>query len=107
MRGGCMNRSRFRWIGRWLVVSLLVAQFGAEIHLASHALADPADRMGATRSCSACLASSQLQGGVAPPPPSHPSFFLAFATVVTLPEVPETYRAPLRAFRSRAPPALA
>src|SRR5688572_13020509 len=105
MRGGRMSRSRFRWIGRWMVVALLAAQFGAEIHLYSHALADPADRMGAARSCSACLASSQLQSAVAPPSSPPPAFSLAFATAVARAAAPESNRALLRAFRARAPPA--
>ena len=60
-------RRRFGRIGRWLALALLVAQFGAEVHLYSHPLADPAERLGAARSCGTCLASSQLQNAVAAP----------------------------------------
>lgn len=102
-----LNRNRFRWIGRWLALTLLVAQFGAEIHLYSHALADPSDRQGTAWSCGTCLASSQIQSAVAPPSPALPAFAPAFATRVAEAVAPAVHRAPFRAFRSRAPPALA
>lgn len=101
-----MTRDRVRRIGRWLALALLVAQFGAEIHLYSHALADPSDRMGPAKSCSACLASSQLQNAVAPPTAEMPARAIAFATVVAEAAPPSSHVTPFRAFRSRAPPAL-
>lgn len=102
-----LTRRRIGQAGRWLALFLLVAQFGAEIHLYSHPLADPADRLGAARSCGACLASSQLQNAVAVSPPSLPVRTVAW--VESIPEAcaPATRIAPFRAFRSRAPPALA
>jgi hypothetical protein len=102
-----LNRDRLRFIGRWLSVALLVAQFGAEIHLYSHALADPVDRMGTAKTCATCLASSQLQNAVAPPTAAAPVYAIAFATVVAESAQPSAHVAPFRAFRSRAPPALA
>ena len=60
-----LNRRRIALLGRWLALFLLVAQFGAEIHLYSHPLTDPAERLGAARNCGTCLASSQLQNAVA------------------------------------------
>lgn len=101
------NRRRIGQVGRWLVLFLLVAQFGAEIHLYSHPLADPTDRLGAARSCGACLASSQLQNAVAAPPPAMPVRTVAWVTIVPEASVASTRIAPFRAFRSRAPPALA
>lgn len=101
------NRRRIGQVGRWLVLFLLVAQFGAEIHLYSHPLADPTDRLGAARSCGACLASSQLQNAVAAPPPAMPVRTVAWVTIVPEAPVASTRIAPFRAFRSRAPPALA
>ena len=101
-----LNRARFRLFGRLLAVALLVAQFGAEIHLYSHSLADPAERMGAARSCGTCLASSQLQNAVAPPSAEIPAHAVAWATLVTEASTPADHLAPFRAFRSRAPPAL-
>jgi hypothetical protein len=101
-----MTRDRIRRIGRWLVLGLFVAQFGAEIHLSSHALAEPSDRMGPAKSCSTCLASSQLQNAVAPPTAGIPAHAAAFATIVAEAALPSVHVAPFRAFRSRAPPAL-
>lgn len=100
-----LNRDRVRWIGRWLALALLFAQFGAEIHLYSHALAE-SDRMGPAKSCATCLASSQLQNAVAPPTAEVPAHAIAFATVVAEAAAPAVHVAPFRAFRSRAPPAL-
>jgi hypothetical protein len=97
---------RFGLIGRWLALALLVAQFGAEIHLYSHPLADPAERLGAARSCGTCLASSQLQNAVAASPPALPVYSIAWTMLVARPSAPESRIAPFRAFRSRAPPAL-
>ncbi len=102
-----ISRRRAGQVGRWLALFLLVAQFGAEIHLYSHPLADPNDRLGAARSCGTCLESSQLQNAVATPPPA-----MSVRTVAWVAIVPEAFAAtfriaPFRAFRSRAPPALA
>jgi hypothetical protein len=102
-----MTRKRVAQIGRWLALALLVAQFGAEIHLYSHPLADPSDRMGAARSCGTCLASSQLQNAVGTPPLLLPVRSIAWATGVAEAPTPEFRTAPLRAYRSRAPPPLA
>lgn len=102
-----MNCDRTCRIGRWLAVLLLVAQFGAEMHVSSHALADPVDRMGQTKSCSTCLASSQLQNAVAPPTAGIPVYAVAWMAVVAEAATPESFSAPFRAYRSRAPPVLA
>src|SRR5262245_57816772 len=101
-----MKRDRVRHIGRWLALALLFAQFGAERHLYSHALADSSDRMGPAKSCATCLASSQLQNAVAPPTAEIPARAIAYATVVAEAAAPAVHAAPFRAFRSRAPPAL-
>jgi hypothetical protein len=101
-----LDRARFRLFARLLAVALLVAQFGAEIHLYSHALADPSERLGAARSCGTCLASSQLQHAVAPPSAEIPARSIAWATLVPEATLPAVHRAPFWAFRSRAPPAL-
>jgi hypothetical protein len=101
-----LTRKRVAHIGRWLALALLVAQFGAEIHIYSHPLADPTDRMGAARSCGTCLASSQLQNAVGVPPPVMPVRSIAWVTFVPEAAAPETRSEPFRAFRSRAPPAL-
>jgi hypothetical protein len=101
-----VNRRRIGQFGRWLALALLVAQFGAEIHLYSHPLADPADRQGAARGCGTCLASSQLQNAVAAPPQALPVRSIAWVTIVPEACASEFRSAPFRAFRSRAPPAL-
>lgn len=102
-----LNRRRIAQLARWLALFLLVAQFGAEIHLYSHSLTDPSDRLGAARSCGTCLASSQLQNAVAAPPPVAPARAVAWVTIVPEASVTVARIAPFRAFRSRAPPALA
>jgi len=102
-----LNRRRIGQIGRWLSLALLVAQFGAEIHLYSHPLADASETLGAARSCGTCLASSQLQNAVAAAPPALPARSIAWATVVPAVTAPVTRSSPFRAFRSRAPPAFA
>jgi hypothetical protein len=102
-----LNRRRIGLVGRWLALFLLVAQFGAEVHLYSHPLADPADRIGAARSCGTCLASSQLQNAVASPPLALPVRAIAWATIDPVASACPARIAPIRAFRSRAPPALA
>lgn len=102
-----LTRRRVAQIGRWMALALLVAQFGAEIHLYSHPLASPSDRLGAARSCGTCLASSQLQNAVGVPPPAMPVHSIAWVTVVPQASVPAGHSEPFRAFRSRAPPALA
>jgi hypothetical protein len=93
-------------LGRVLALALLVAQFGAEIHAYSHPLADPAERLGAARSCGYCLASSQLQIAVGTPAPTLPVRSLAWVTIVPAPVISVSSRAPFRAFRARAPPVL-
>ena len=100
-------RRRFGRIGRWLALALLVAQFGAEVHLYSHPLADPAERLGAARSCGTCLASSQLQNAVAAPLAALPAYAVAWVTSVAEAAAAVLHVAPFRAFRSRAPPVLA
>ncbi len=102
-----LSRRRIGQVCRWLALFLLVAQFGAEIHLYSHPLADPSDRLGAARSCGTCLASSQLQNAVAVPPPAMPVRTVAWVTIASEASVSSVRVAPFRAFRSRAPPALA
>lgn len=101
-----MTGNRYRLIGRVLALALLVAQFGVEIHVYSHPLADPADRMSAARSCGYCLASSQLQIAVGAPASALPVHSLAWVTIVPEPVVSSFHQAPFRAFRSRAPPVL-
>jgi hypothetical protein len=101
-----LDRARFRLFGRLLAVALLVAQFGAEIHLYSHALGDPPERLGAAKSCGVCLASSQLQHAVAPPSAEISAHAIAWATLVPEAYAPAVHGAPSPAFRSRAPPAL-
>jgi hypothetical protein len=93
-------------IGRLLALAFLVAQFGAEVHLYSHPLADPADLLGAARSCGTCLASSQLQNAVGAPAPELPGLSIGWAAFVPEFKSPVFHQAPFRAFRSRAPPAL-
>jgi hypothetical protein len=102
-----LNRRNIGRIGRWLSLALLLAQFGAEIHLYSHPLADSPDRLGAARTCGACLASSPLQNAVAPPALALPSHSVAWLALVPEANTPETRPAPFRAFRARAPPSLA
>jgi hypothetical protein len=102
-----LTRNRYSLIGRMLALALLVAQFGAEIHVYSHSLTDPVERLGAARSCGYCLASSQLQIAVGAPASALPLRSLAWATLVPEPVVSATYQSPFRAFRSRAPPVLA
>ena len=101
-----MDGKRFRLIGRLLALALLVAQFGAEVHLYSHPLADPADVLGTARSCGTCLASSQLQNAVGASPLAQLGHSLVWATIVAEPSAQFFHQAPFRAFRSRAPPAL-
>jgi hypothetical protein len=101
-----VNRRSIGQIGRWLALALLVAQFGAEIHLYSHPLADAPDKFGAARNCGACLASSQLQNAVAAPPPAIHVRSIAWVNIVREAIAPVSRSAPFRAFRSRAPPSL-
>ena len=102
-----LTRKRFVRAGRWFALALLVAQLGAEVHLYSHALTDPSEGLGAARSCRTCLASSQLQDAVGTAPPAMPVRSFAWVTFVAEASAPETQSEPFRAFRSRAPPALA
>lgn len=102
-----LDRCRIAQVGRWLALFLLVAQCGAEIHLYSHPLAEPTDRLGAARGCGTCLVSSQLQNAVAAPLPAMPVRAVAWVVIVADTSVPFTRVTPFRAFRSRAPPALA
>lgn len=101
-----LNRKRIGSMGRWLALALLVAQFGAEIHLYSHPLADSSETLGTARNCGTCLASSQLQNAVAVAPSILPVRSIAWATVVAEASAPVAHSSPFRAFRSRAPPAL-
>jgi hypothetical protein len=101
-----LTANRFRLIGRVLALALLVAQFGAEIHVYSHPLADPAEHLGVARNCGYCLASSQLQIAVGAPAPALPIRSLAWAMIVPESVVSNSHHEPFRAFRSRAPPAL-
>ncbi len=101
-----LNRKRIGLMGRWLALALLVAQFGAEIHLYSHPLADASETLGAARNCGTCLASSQLQNAMAAAPPVLPARSIAWVTFVPVAAAAETRSSSLRAFRARAPPAL-
>lgn len=100
-----LNRERIGLIGRWLAVALLIAQFGAEIHLYSHPLAESSEKLGTVRNCGICLASSQLQNAVSVTSPDLPARSIAWVTCVAEAGVPQTHSTPFRAFRSRAPPA--
>jgi hypothetical protein len=92
---------------RLLALALLLAQFGAELHVYySHALADPVEHLGAARNCGTCLASSQLQNAVAAPSPALPSRSIAWVAIVPEATATEFRISPYRAFRSRAPPSL-
>lgn len=102
-----LTRKRLARMGPWFALALLVAQLGAEIHLYSHALADPSDQLEAALSCRTCLASSQLQSAIGTAPPELPSRSIAWVTIVPEASAPDTRPEPFRAFRSRAPPALA
>jgi hypothetical protein len=102
-----LNRRRLGQVGRWLVLFMLVAQLGAEVHLYSHPLAERTERFGAALGCGTCLAGSQLQHAVAAPLPAMPALAVAWATIVPEHSTSATHVAPIRAFRSRAPPALA
>ena len=102
-----LTRKRILKAGRWFALALLVAQLGAEVHLYSHALTDPSDDLGAARSCRTCLASSQLQNAVGTAPPAMPVRSVAWVMVAPEASAPELHSEPFRAFRSRAPPALA
>jgi hypothetical protein len=99
-----LTRKRIARIGRWLALALLVTQFGAEIHLYSHPLADPSDRLGAARSCGTCLASSQLQNAVGTPQPALPVHAVAWIALIPEAAAPEYLSEPFQAYRSRAPP---
>lgn len=101
-----MTGNRYRLLGRVLALALLVAQFGAEIHVYSHPLTDPVERLGAARSCGYCLASSQLQIAVGAPASAMPVRSLAWVTIVPEPVVSVSHKSPFRAFRARAPPVL-
>ncbi len=100
-----LNRKRIGLIGRWLAMALLVAQFGAEVHLYSHPLSDSSEKLGAARTCGTCLASSQLQNAVAVALPAVPVRTVAWVAVIPATASSETRPSPFRAFRSRAPPA--
>jgi len=100
-----LNRKRIGLIGRWLAMALLVAQFGAEVHLYSHPLSDSSEKLGAARTCGTCLASSQLQNAVGVAVPAAPVRSVAWVANVPATAAPETRSSPFRAFRSRAPPA--
>lgn len=102
-----LTRDRLRRLGRWLAVLLLVAQFGAEMHVSWHALADPVDRMGQAKTCGSCLASSQLQNAAAPPAPILPAYSAGWSTVVLESVAAADVPSPCRAYCSRAPPVLA
>lgn len=101
-----MTGNLYRLLGRVLALALLVAQFGAAIHVYSHLLTDPVERLGAARSCGYCLASSQLQIAVGTPESALPVRSLAWVTIVPEPVVSVSYQSPFRAFRARAPPVL-
>jgi hypothetical protein len=101
-----VTKVRYRLTGRVLALALLFAQFGAGFHAYSHSLADPAESLGAARSCEYCLASAQLQIAVGAPAPTLPARFQAWVTIVPEPAASGLHQAPFRAFRSRAPPVL-
>lgn len=94
-------------LARLLALALLLAQFGAELHVYySHALADPVDHLGAARNCGTCVAYSQLQNAVDAPQPRLPARSVAWVAIVPESAIAEFRSEPFRAFRSRAPPAL-
>jgi hypothetical protein len=100
-----LNRERIGLIGRWLAMALLIAQFGAEVHLYSHPLSDSSEKLGTARTCGTCLASSQLQNAVDVALPAAPVRSIAWVAVVPAAAAPATRSSTFRAFRSRAPPA--
>jgi hypothetical protein len=100
-----LNRKRIAQVGRWLALALLLAQFGAEIHLYSHPIAEASDQLGTARSCGTCFASSQLQQAVAPPAGELQGRALVYVAILALAATPAVRRSHFRAFRSRAPPA--
>ncbi len=100
-----LNRKRIGMIGRWLAMALLVAQFGAEMHLYSHPLAESSEQRGTALNCSICLASSQLQNAVAVAVPAVPARSIAWVSIAPEAAAEPTRSSRFRAFRSRAPPA--
>lgn len=100
-----LNRERLGLVGRWLAMALLIAQFGAEVHLYSHPLSDSSEKLGTARTCGTCLASSQLQNAVGIAAPAAPVHSMAWVAVVPVALAPAARSSPFRAFRSRAPPA--
>ena len=77
-----LNRERLGLVGRWLAMALLIAQFGAEVHLYSHPLSDSSEKLGTARTCGTCLASSQLQNAVGVAAPAAPVHSMAWVAVV-------------------------
>jgi hypothetical protein len=100
-----LNRERLGLVGRWLAMALLIAQFGAEVHLYSHPLSDSSEKLGTARTCGTCLASSQLQNAVGVAAPAAPAHSMAWVAFIPAALAPATRSSPFRAFRSRAPPA--
>jgi hypothetical protein len=99
-----LNRERLGLVGRWLPMALLIAQFGAEVHLYSHPLSDSSEKLGTARTCGTCLASSQLQNAVGVAAPAAPVHSMAWVAVIPAALAAATRSSPFRAFRSRAPP---
>lgn len=91
---------------RALALALLFAQSGALIHAGSHVSDEPGERQGIARSCSFCLASSQLQHAAGPPAHEMPARPPVRAAAAAAPDRPVPAASPFRAFRSRAPPSL-
>lgn len=101
-----MIGNRYRLIGRVLALAVLVAQFGAGIHVYSHSFADPTERQDVARDCGTCLATAQLQAAIGATAPALPVRLSAWVATVTGRGLPGFHPAPFTVFRSRAPPAL-
>jgi hypothetical protein len=99
-----LSGQRHWMLARVLVLALLFAQSGAVIHAYSHFSDDPGERQGIARSCSFCLASSQLQHAAGPPALDLPVRTLAWATIVATPACAAVPSSPSGSYRSRAPP---
>jgi hypothetical protein len=99
-----LSGQRHWMLARVLVLALLFAQSGAVIHAYSHFSDDPGERQGIARSCSFCLASSQLQHAAGPPALDLPVRTLSWATIVAAPACAAVASSPSGFYRSRAPP---
>ena len=104
--GMVLSSRRLNLLARLLSLALLLGQLGAEAHAYSHLLNDADGLPSTTQNCRACLSNAPLLSAVGSSPAAFVVARLEGEAFVPSDPVHAAQGPALRAFQSRAPPAI-